>query len=72
MVTRSSMMSCRRGWSIVVALVVVCMLFVSCTTEVDYGLGAEYVPTNQNMELRRRVYRDGEMEDMGEKSSVTL
>ena len=53
-------------------LFVVALVMVGCTTEVDYNLGAEYVPTNQNMELRRRVYRDGEMEDMGEKSSVTL
>lgn len=53
-------------------LFVAALVMVGCTTEVDYNLGAEYVPTNQNMELRRRVYRDGEMEDMGEKSSVTL
>ena len=53
-------------------LFVVALVMVGCTTEVDYNLGAEYVPTNQNMELRRRVYRDGEMEEMGEKSSVTL
>lgn len=59
MVTRSSMMSCRRGWSIVVALVVVCMLFVSCTTKVDYTLGSEFIPTSQNMELKRRVYKLG-------------
>lgn len=45
---------------------------VGCTTEVDYNLGAEYVPTNQNMELRRRVYRDGVMEEMGERKSVAM
>ena len=53
-------------------LFIVALVMVGCTTEVDYNLGAEYVPTNQNMELRRRVYRDGVMEDMGEKRSVTM
>ena len=53
-------------------LFIVALVMVGCTTEVDYNLGAEYVPTNQNMELRRRVYRDGVMEDMGEKKNVTM
>lgn len=47
-------------------------MVVGCTTEVDYGLGAEYVPTNQNMELRRRIYRDGMMTDMGETTEVAM
>ena len=34
--------------------------FVSCTTDVDYTLGEEFVPSNQQMELRRRVYALGE------------
>ena len=59
-------------WSKALMLFIVALVMVGCTTEVDYDLGAEYVPTNQNMELRRRVYRDGVMEDMGEKRSVTM
>lgn len=65
-------MSYRNLWLKALMLFVVALLVVGCTTEVDYGLGAEYVPTNQNMELRRRVYRDGEMIDMGEKSTVQM
>ena len=53
-------------------LFVVAFMVVGCTTEVDYGLGAEYVPTNQNMELRRRIYRDGMMTDMGETTEVAM
>ena len=59
-------------WSKALMLFIVALVMVGCTTEVDYNLGAEYVPTNQNMELRRRVYRDGVMEDMGEKKNVTM
>ena len=40
--------------------VVMTVMAVSCTTEVDYTLGSEYVPTKQHMELKRRVYRMGE------------
>lgn len=36
-------------------------LGVGCTTEVDYTMGSEFVPTNQQMELRRRVYKLGTM-----------
>lgn len=36
------------------------MMIVSCTTDVDYTMGEEFVPSNQNMELRRRVYTLGE------------
>lgn len=55
------MMSCKAFWSRVVVLFVAAYLLVGCTTEVDYTLGSEFLPTNQNMELRRRVYRAGEM-----------
>lgn len=55
------MMSCKAFWSKVVVLFVAAYLLVGCTTEVDYTLGSEFLPTNQNMELRRRVYRDGQM-----------
>ena len=57
------MMSCREFWSYAVALLIAAHLFVGCTTEVDYTQGAEFIPTNQNMELRRRVYRAGLMKD---------
>ena len=36
------------------------MMIVSCTTDVDYTMGEEFIPSNQNMELRRRVYTMGE------------
>ena len=65
-------MSYRKLWSKALMLFVVALVMVGCTTEVDYNLGAEYVPTNQNMELRRRVYRDGVMEEMGERKSVAM
>ena len=35
-------------------------MIVSCTTDVDYTMGEEFIPSNQNMELRRRVYKMGE------------
>lgn len=53
-------------------LFIVAFMVVGCTTEVDYGLGAEYVPTNQNMELRRRVYRDGMMTESGQSVEVSM
>ena len=65
-------MNCRGLWSRALMLFVVALIMVGCTTEVDYDLGAEYVPTNQNMELRRRVYCDGEMTDMGQTKSVSM
>ena len=36
---------------------------LSCTTEVDYSLGVEFLPSNQKMELRRRVYEKGVMKE---------
>ena len=59
-------------WSKALVLFVVALVIVGCTTEVDFNLGAEYVPTNQNMELRRRVYRAGVMEEMGEQKGITM
>lgn len=52
----------------------VAMLFgAGCTTEVDYTMGSEFVPTNQQMELRRRVYKLGKMTegDVDEECSFT-
>lgn len=54
------MMSCKRLIVSVLACVVMAVMAVSCTTEVDYTLGSEFVPTKQNMELKRRVYRTGQ------------
>lgn len=45
------------------ACVVTVVMAASCTTEVDYTLGSEFVPTKQNMELKRRVYRMGEWKE---------
>ena len=53
------MMSCKRVIVAVLACVAMACMAVSCTTEVDLTLGSEYVPTKQNMELKRRVYRLG-------------
>ena len=54
------MMNYKRLIVLVLACVVTVVMAASCTTEVDYTLGSEYVPTKQNMELKRRVYRMGE------------
>ena len=50
---------------LLLSMVVLLMAFVGvgCTTEVDYNMGEEFVPTNQNMELRRRVYALGKSTD---------
>lgn len=66
------MMSCREFWSKAVALFVAAHLLVGCTTEVDYTLGSEFLPTNQNMELRRRVYRAGQMTEGSTTTDVAM
>ena len=71
-ITRDSMMSCRKFWSCAVALLLAAHLFVGCATEIDHTLGSEYIPTNQNMELKRRVYRAGEMIEAGVTTSVPM
>ena len=48
----------RRILHIAVMLLAV-LSIVGCTTEVDYSMGAEFVPTDQNMTLKRRVYELG-------------
>ena len=42
------------------------MMIVSCTTDVDYTMGEEFVPSNQKMELRRRIYSMGERIEQGD------
>lgn len=36
-------------------------LLWGCTTEADYSLGAEFVPTDQKMEMHHRVYKGGKV-----------
>lgn len=52
----------RRILHIAVMLLAV-LSIVGCTTEVDYSMGAEFVPTDQNMTLKRRVYELGMVKD---------
>ena len=54
------------------ACVVLALVSASCTTEVDYTLGSEFVPTKQNMELKRRLYRLGEMSEGDTKTECQL
>ena len=55
------MMSYRGLAAYVATLMVVAQALVGCTTEVDYTLGSEFVPTDQKMELHRRVYEGGKV-----------
>lgn len=57
------MMHCRYVLTTVALLFTLAAGFVGCTTEVDYTLGEEFVPTYQNMEMRRRIYKGGEMSE---------
>lgn len=54
------------------ACVVLALVSASCTTEVDYTLGTEFVPSKQNMELKRRVYRMGEWTEGDNSASCQL
>lgn len=55
----------------IVVMLVAMVFVVSCTTEVDYNMGAEFVPTDQNMTLKRRVYELGTYKD-GETNECSL
>ena len=66
------MMNYKRLIVSVLACVAMAVVAVSCTTEVDYTLGSEFVPTKQNMELKRRVYRLGNMTEEGETKACQL
>ncbi len=57
------MMNYKRVLTSWLVCAIVAIMSVGCTTEVDYTLGSEFVPTKQNMELKRRVYRLGEMRE---------
>lgn len=65
------MRSCKRVFNIALLLGAI-MMIVSCTTDVDYTMGEEFVPSNQNMELRRRVYALGECVDGDSRVDCTL
>ena len=54
------------------ACVALALVSMSCTTEVDYTLGSEFVPTKQNMELKRRVYRLGKWTEGDSQESCQL
>ncbi|MBQ2142635.1 MAG: hypothetical protein II204_05720, partial [Alistipes sp.] len=66
------MMSCKRSIVYMLACVVLALVSASCTTEVDYTLGTEFVPSKQNMELKRRVYRMGEWTEGDNSESCQL
>lgn len=65
------MRSCKRVFSIALLLGVI-MMITSCTTDVDYTMGEEFTPSNQNMEFRRRVYTLGERVDGADKRECSL
>ena len=70
-IIRDSMTNCRLFLlSLVVLLMTV--VGVGCTTEVDYNMGEEFVPTNKNMELRRRVYALGQRVEQGDSVDCPL
>lgn len=66
------MTSCRRVVVLAVIFLSALMAFVGCTTKVDYTMGSEFVPTNQNMELRRRVYELGGVREGSSESDCSL
>lgn len=68
---KNSMRSFKRVFNIVLLLVTV-VIAVSCVTDVDYTMGEEFIPSNQNMELRRRVYALGECVDGDMRSDCSL
>lgn len=66
------MTSCRSVVVLAVMFLSALMAFVGCTTKVDYTMGSEFVPTNQNMELRRRVYELGGVREGSNESDCSL
>ena len=50
------MMNCKSLCNIALLLGAI-FTIVSCTTNVDYSMGEEFVPSSQNLELKRRVYQ---------------
>lgn len=69
--TKNSMRSFKGIFNIALLLGAIFMV-VSCTTNVDYTMGEEFVSSNQNMELRRRVYEFGNRIIDGESEPCSL
>ena len=65
------MTNCKSLFNIALLLGAI-MMIVSCTTDVDYTMGEEFVPSNQKMELRRRIYSMGEYVELGESVECKL
>lgn len=57
---------------VVMAILAMVLLGVGCTTEVDYTQGEEFVPSNQQLELKRRTYRMGVMREGDSEQSVAM
>lgn len=57
------MMSCKALLRSILFVFGLSLILGSCTTEVDYTMGSEFLPSNQKMELRRRVYERGTMRE---------
>ena len=55
------MTNCKEAIVRIALCVVLVLAAVGCTTEIDYTMGSEFVPANQHMELKRRVYSRGVM-----------
>ena len=69
--TKNSMMSYKRVFH-VVALLLMALSAVGCATEVDYAMGEEFVPSQQQMELKRRIYEGGVYRDNGSEVECPL
>ena len=68
---KNSMRSCK-SLSYIALLLGMILSVVSCTTPVDYTMGEEFVPSNQNLELRRRVYALGKCTEREESAQCSL
>lgn len=66
------MMNCRGLFAKLPIAIVVLLMLLGCTTEVDYSLGSEFIPSNQQMELHRRVYEKGVMKEQGKEVACRL
>ncbi len=48
------------------------LMLSACTTTVDYTMGEEFVPENQQLSMRRRTYSGGKLYENGEARSCSL
>mgnify|MGYP003417557514 FL=1 len=65
-------MNCRGLFAKLPIAIVMLLMLLGCTTEVDYSLGSEFIPSNQQMELHRRVYEKGVMKEQGKEVACRL